>query len=172
MNTGGTNMKIQKIISHFSVLLCLLIFLPHILHADPLDNWHWRNPLPTGNPLFGVTYGKGTFVAVGDVGTILTSPDGVTWTERSSGMDDYLTAIAYGEGTFVAAGLFGTILTSPDGVTWTQRFPGTTAGLTAIAHGNNSFVAVGSGGTIIQSDPLSPQALVEIDFSNGTLGEI
>ncbi|MER3480049.1 MAG: cell wall-binding protein, partial [Meiothermus sp.] len=28
----------------------------------------------TGNPLYGVTYGNGTFVAVGLYGTILTSP--------------------------------------------------------------------------------------------------
>lgn len=49
---------------------------PDSVHA--LDNWHWRNPLPQGNTLFGVTYGNGTFVAVADYGTIITSPDGVT----------------------------------------------------------------------------------------------
>jgi hypothetical protein len=32
-----------------------------------------------------VTYGNGLFVAVGDGGTILTSPDGVTWTAQTSG---------------------------------------------------------------------------------------
>jgi hypothetical protein len=53
--------------------------------TDPLDNWQWRNPLPQGNHLLGVTYGDGTFVAVGNRGTILTSPDGETWAQRSSG---------------------------------------------------------------------------------------
>jgi hypothetical protein len=46
----------------------------------PLENWHWRSPLPQGNSLNEVTYGNGLFVVVGDFGTILTSPDGVTWT--------------------------------------------------------------------------------------------
>jgi hypothetical protein len=32
-----------------------------------------------------VTYGNGLFVAVGRFGTILTSPDGVSWTARTSG---------------------------------------------------------------------------------------
>jgi hypothetical protein len=33
----------------------------------------------------GSAYGNGLWVAVGNGGTILTSPDGVTWTARVSG---------------------------------------------------------------------------------------
>jgi hypothetical protein len=33
--------------------------------SDALNDWHWRNPLPQGNSLFGITYGNGTFIAVG-----------------------------------------------------------------------------------------------------------
>ncbi len=33
-----------------------------------LANWHWRNPLPQGNTLNCVSYGNGTFVAVGEFG--------------------------------------------------------------------------------------------------------
>jgi hypothetical protein len=36
--------------------------------------------LSQGNYLNGVTYSSGTFIAVGALGTILTSPDGITWT--------------------------------------------------------------------------------------------
>lgn len=52
-----------------------LIFLAGILiyslitsleSADPLDNWHWRNPLPQDKSLSGIAYGKSIFVAVGD----------------------------------------------------------------------------------------------------------
>src|SRR6185436_19676404 len=39
--------------------------------ADALDNWQWRYPLPEGNPLQAVTFANGTFVAVGQAGTIL-----------------------------------------------------------------------------------------------------
>jgi len=60
-----------------------------------------------------ITYGNGTFVAVGDWGTILTSPDGVKWTKRTSGTKSDLHGVTYGNGIFVAVGGVGTILTSP-----------------------------------------------------------
>ena len=41
--------------------------------VDSLADWHWRNPLPQGNGLNGVTYGNGTFVVVGGSGTIFQS---------------------------------------------------------------------------------------------------
>jgi hypothetical protein len=40
----------------------------------------------------GVTYGNGLFVAVGQFGTILTSPDGVNWTQRTSGTSNWLSS--------------------------------------------------------------------------------
>jgi hypothetical protein len=51
-----------------------------------------------------VTYGNGLFVAVGKGGTILTSPDGVNWTARTSGTRNDLYGVTYGNGTFVAVG--------------------------------------------------------------------
>lgn len=74
------------------------------LHADYLDTWNWRNPLPVGEYLNSVIHGDGAFVAVGDMGTILTSPDSVTWTIRSSGTDVSLHGVTYGNSTFVAVG--------------------------------------------------------------------
>jgi hypothetical protein len=71
-----------------------------------------------------VTYGNGLFVAVGDGGAILTSPDGVTWTPRTSGTSNTLFGVTYGNGLFVAVGDGGAILTSPDGVNWTPRTSG------------------------------------------------
>lgn len=79
---------------------------------DPLTNWHLRDPLPDGNVLNAVTYANCTFVAVGEGGTILTSPDGATWTVRSSGTSHSLGGVTYGNKTFVAVGDSGTILQS------------------------------------------------------------
>ncbi len=103
--------------------------------------------------LGGVTYGNGKFVAVGNRATILTSPDGETWTQQDSGAStiNNLFSVTYGNGTFVAVGYPGTILTSPDGENWTQRTSGTTEGLYGVAYGNGTFVAVGGGGTILTS---------------------
>jgi len=41
--------------------------------GDDLDTWHVRNPLAQGDSLSGVSYGNGTFIAVGNGGTILQS---------------------------------------------------------------------------------------------------
>jgi len=62
---------------------------------------------------------------VGFFGTILTSPDGITWTERTSGTWVYLRGVTYASSAFVTVGKSGTILTSPDGTTWTSRTSGT-----------------------------------------------
>jgi len=72
---------------------------------------HWTRRSAS---LLGVVHGRNTFVAVGRWGTILTSPDGASWTPRTTlGMDGSLFAVTYGNGTFVAVGEYGTILTSP-----------------------------------------------------------
>ncbi|MBI4595493.1 MAG: hypothetical protein HY730_03840, partial [Candidatus Tectomicrobia bacterium] len=114
-------------------------------------DWHWRNPLPQGNSLFGITYGDGAFVAVGDRGAIITSSDGITWTAGSSGTSNGLRGITYGKGTFVAVGDRGATLTSADGITWTARASGTLNWLYGITYGNGTFVAVGEGGAILTS---------------------
>ena len=109
-----------------------------------LDNWHWRNPLPQGNNLNGIVYGNHTFVTVGDAGTILTSPDGVTWTSRSSGTTYNLYGIVYSSDTFFAVGYNGSIIiTSPDGITWTSGTSGPSTPEdweSVMAYGNYTFV--------------------------------
>ena len=68
-------------------------------------------------PLYGISYGNSEFVAAGEQSTILTSPDGATWTSRNPGAVLPLLGIAYGNGRFVAVGFVGTILTSGTVVT-------------------------------------------------------
>ncbi len=119
--------------------------------AGPLDTWTWRNPLPQGNPLHAITYGNGTFVAVGWNGAIVTSTNGAKWVSRPSGTAKPLLGIASGNGMFVAVGWNGAIVTSADGVTWLSRQFGTVWTLYGIASGNGTFVAVDNGGNILQS---------------------
>ena len=77
--------------------------------------------------LLAVTFGKGTFVAVGDRSTlsegpppIFTSTNGATWTSRNSSLTIPLTGIAYGNGKFVAVDGRGGFARSTDGLTWTN----------------------------------------------------
>ena len=53
-------------------LAILAVHLAPAATAGPLDIWTWRNPLPTGTQLNGITYGNSLFVAVG--GTAPSSP--------------------------------------------------------------------------------------------------
>ena len=123
--------------------------------ADPLDEWSWRNPLPSGNAYSAVAYGNGIFVAVGP-GTILTSSDGITWSENGSVFwDGDLYGVTYGNGLFVAVGykvspastLSAFAYVSQDGRTWSGvTLPIAQTVLYSVAFGNGRFVAVGRGG--------------------------
>jgi photosystem II stability/assembly factor-like uncharacterized protein len=102
--------------------------------------------------LLGVTYDadNNQFVAVGTGGKILTSPTGVTWTSRTSGIVTDLNAVSAGPDAIVAVGPGGVVLISVNaGVTWTPQTSGTGNDLYAISNDGAQFVAVGSGGTII-----------------------
>ncbi len=105
--------------------------------------------------LYAVAYGAGLYVAAGVDGTILTSPDGVTWTRRASGVSYTFLGVTSGGDQFVVVGFqygsSGTILTSPDGVTWTPRVSGGTYYLGGVTWGGNQFVAVGASGAILTS---------------------
>ena len=85
------------------VLLQTVGILSHAA-SDPLESWTWRNPLPQGNPLYAVTHGNDTFVAVGPNGTVVTSTDGYNWLSQSpgTGTNAALSAATYGNGFFVA----------------------------------------------------------------------
>ena len=56
----------------------------------------------TNEHIRGVVFADGKFVAVGDNGLILTSPDGQSWKRRDSTIDKMLSAVAFGDGMFVA----------------------------------------------------------------------
>jgi hypothetical protein len=127
-------------------IFSLIILFPHIVTADPLDDWHLRNS-GTTSLLNGVTYGNGIFVAVGKDGTIATSPDGASWVLRNSGTICTFDGIAYGNNAFVAVGC--SIITSPDGVNWIVRKSATD--LSGIAYGNDIFVSVGGENIILNS---------------------
>ena len=66
---------------------CLLVLFGQVplVFADPLDQWHWRNPLPNGNSVGNaLTYAKSQFVGVGYGNVVSISPDGLNWTQPSS----------------------------------------------------------------------------------------
>jgi outer membrane protein OmpA-like peptidoglycan-associated protein/photosystem II stability/assembly factor-like uncharacterized protein len=102
--------------------------------------------------LYGMAYGKKSFVVVGARGTIVQGTmDGKTWTIRQSGVLSDLWAVTFARGIFVAVGSAGTVTTSPDGTTWTKRANMTPYALKNIMYGKDNFVTVGERGFIFNS---------------------
>ena len=111
---------------------------------------------PDGRDIQGIVFSGTQFVAVGVVGispkpVILTSPDGITWTQQLTPSTQSLFAVTYG-GLYAAVGNGGDIITSPDGVTWTARTSGTSEQLRGVAKSLfGAFVAVGRNRTVLTS---------------------
>src|SRR3972149_4306042 len=118
-----------RILDNRSIFLTSLVLLLSItspsIHAAGV-NWSWANPLPQGNNLQDIVVSPGLYVAVGDHGTVLTSPDATAWTSETSGTTNNLWGIAWDDAQYVAVGDGGTVLTSPDAATWTDRTSATT----------------------------------------------
>ncbi len=108
----------------------------------PLDDWQWRSPLPQPNALCTIAYGNGTFVAMGVYNTVLTSRDGITWTQSSAEKGANIRAVIFARNVFVAVG--NAIYTSPDGIKWKKRWSNNRVYFKAVAFGNETFVAMGS----------------------------
>ncbi len=115
-------------------------------------------PKQSGRPVqsgqwASITYGDSLFVAVSSVGTIATSPNGLSWTERFWRPIDDFTSITYGDGKFIAVDARqGNVLLSLNGQSWSDIFQPLTGGtpapsgglhLGAVAYGNGNFVAFG-----------------------------
>jgi len=107
------------------------------------------------NRIYGVTYGDGLYVAGGypySSPTLATSPDGTTWTTRTSGLSKRIIAVTYGDGLYVAVGQDGGITTSPDGTTWTTRTSGFgSSPIYGVTYGDGLYVAVGDYGKLTTS---------------------
>ncbi len=130
--------------------------------ADPLDTWHYRNPIPTAEPLSGITYGAGKFVAVGGSGAstfggiivissiIVTSSNAVDWIAVTSPQSLYPIDVAYGNGLFVAVGYYGSVISS-NGINWSVGQIIAPYYMLSVTYGNGRFVAVGNRGIIRSS---------------------
>lgn len=114
-----------------------------------------------------VAVGQEIFLSVSPIwvphALILTSPDGVAWTQRARGRielgdwapsESAMSSVAWSGDLLVAVGIYASrsaAWTSPDAENWTRRdMPGAPAfkhNLRDVTWGNGQFVAVGWGGT-------------------------
>jgi hypothetical protein len=100
-------------------------------------------------PLFGIAFGAGQFVAVGE-NRLYVSKNLKGW-KRPTGTDKPFRAVKFLNGQFIAVGGAGSIFTSTNAVDWVSQTSGTSAELRAVAYGNGRYVVAGFGGTILTS---------------------
>jgi hypothetical protein len=168
-----------------SLLVLVVVFMAGValpragFCADPLTSWTWRNPSPQGSTLYAVTYGGGQFVAVGDNGAVVTSPDGLHWRNQTLGVSTLFRGIAYADGVYAAVGDRGAIFVSSNAVTWTQISSTTTNALRGIAgnsfwrtNGQPQFLAVGDNGTLVSATNAMVWANQNAGITNDLRGAI
>ena len=112
-------------------------------------NWTSRSIGSIGWNVYTMAYnGSNLYVIAGEAGNLLTSPDLVTWTSRTSGFGaNNIVKVIYANSIWVAVGTAGTITTSTDGITWTARTSNfSTNRIRDIYYAAGYFVAVGDGG--------------------------
>ena len=105
----------------------------------------------------GVEYHDGTFIAVGDQGSIYRSTDGETWSGvTTTSVTTNLNTIHYGGDQWIAAGSASSIISSTDdGLNWSvvsdSSDLGVSFGINDLQYENNVWIGVGQNGRSINS---------------------
>ncbi len=121
---------------------------------------------PTVQDLYGITFGNSKFVAVGNSGAVITSPDGITWTSRTAAAANNWKSVAYGNSTFVAVSSSGTnrVMTSTDGISWTSRSTPTAESWNTVVWNGSKFLASSLGSAIVA---MSSDGITWVQYSTG-----
>jgi hypothetical protein len=144
------------------VVAVVFFLLPTAIRSSASE-WEWMNPVPQGNHLMAAVDGTGVAVAVGDLGSIVASSDGLTWHVVHFDPEYWLWDVTWGNGKFVAVGGaddpenwegvpgIGVVLSSDDGFHWTESHQVEYRTLEAVSWSGAVFVAVGKGSLALTS---------------------
>jgi photosystem II stability/assembly factor-like uncharacterized protein len=130
-----------------------IVFLSTSLSPAQAVGWAQQTS-PTGQALYGVASSDAnTWVAVGDIGTIVRSTNGgIAWSSVSSPVGDQLRAVSFNGATGLAVGLAGRVLRSTDaGATWVEETRPIHKNLYSVSFGTAFAVITGEEGTILVS---------------------
>lgn len=140
---------------------------------------YFKDPISVSNTnyiLYGANYVNGNYVVLGQdtstgYGLVLTSTDGINWTQRTFNYYVLNQDITYGNGYYVICNQSssGKIHYSTDLVTWTEVSLPSPYAMYSIEFGNNRFVVGGSSGFAFSATS-TPVTWTAITFPNGGLG--
>jgi hypothetical protein len=91
------------------------------------------------------------FVMTADLGTVLLSTNGSSWSEVGVAPNIMFSSIAYGNGKFIAGTTNGDIYASTNGTNWARADGGGFTSLLDMVNVNGQLIAVGERGTILAS---------------------
>ncbi len=131
---------------------------------------------PSANA-YSVIQANGGYVAVGAVGQIQRSADGVTWTPYRSGTPNDLFSVAYGTPGYVAVGASGTLVFSSDGITWTTepspQPDDSQADFASVTYADGRFIALATtGSSYVSTDGVTWTASTIASTSCGPMSDI
>jgi hypothetical protein len=132
-----------------------------MLISTDATNW----ALTFVDAVHSICYGNGIYLAVGDNGHILSTPDLNSWSTQQIGSYN-LRHVIYDGARFIAVGDVGTIQISSDGVNWATKSSDTNVALTGVAFNGSVYVAVGALGTVSYSTDLTLWTATNITISD------
>ncbi|RXT04581.1 immunoglobulin-like domain-containing protein [Ammoniphilus sp. CFH 90114] len=133
----------------------------YIITADKGRVWYSSNgtdwDLAPGSEippteLKSIAWGNGMYVLTA-YGRILTSPNGVNWTLKTSGVPQaYSSAVSWNGDQFIIAWNDGTIMTSPNGTDWTTHTnTGISGWISGFIKGDGTYIITTNNATIYTS---------------------
>jgi len=137
-----------------SGLILTSLLLSAGLFRSYSQDWHWQNPLPQGNTLHSFFFtDPDVGWTVGNIGAILHTTDGATWSVQNSGTIDNLRSVWFtDEHTGWTVGNAGIVLHTTDGETWTSQTSGVIKILEAVTFTSpQSGWIAGDGGTMLHT---------------------
>ncbi len=135
-----------------AALAALLVISGSVIAYPTGAVWQWSNPLPTGNPGYGIAYGNGEFIVAGPHQSLRHSSNGgFTWGPEVPLGNGNARDVIFGGNQFLMVGDFGFMLTSSDGNNWLVQTSGTSSSLNAALFAGGQYVAAGTQGTVLTS---------------------
>jgi hypothetical protein len=152
--TDGTTSTTQQGVALGTAATTNAILAPASATSATINTpWTATNILGLGvNTITVVRYLGGQYIAGSSVGSIYTSPDGISWTFRATPWAVAVADIAYnGSNLYMALNTSGGTASSPTGVTWTVKTATSDTAGNAIAYGGSSSLFVAAGTTFYTS---------------------
>ncbi len=155
-NDPGTDFDRNAVADNGTDLIVIVRGDEGLLTSGDASTWTERTNPATDKDMRGVVYGDGLWVAVGALGTIISSVNGTVWTDRTAGAAAViggvdLVDIAYDpvHALFVAVSSSDDVgpFTSADGITWVDNAFTVPAG-----SGTNKIISDGAGALYISGN--------------------